>query len=94
MRRKNRYSARVGMLGPGTAANTPGKHGTPTPIAVSRASSRHGLEYASLMSGHEVIGFADAVSALRRASHALSRNVNERLVLEDLLMSLPTIRRS
>ena len=43
---------------------------------------------------HEVIGFADAVSAIRRASHALSRNVNERLVLEDLLMSLPTIRRS
>ena len=43
---------------------------------------------------HEVIGFADAVSAIRRASHALSRNVNERLVLEDLLMSLPIIRRS
>lgn len=42
---------------------------------------------------HEVIGYADAVSAIRRASHALSRNVNERLLLEDLLMSLPSIRR-
>ena len=59
------------------------------------------MVYRDAMSGlsdaaapHEVIGYADAVSAIRRASHALSRNVNERLLLEDLLMSLPSVRRS
>ena len=41
---------------------------------------------------HEVIGYADAVSSIRRASNSLSRNVNERLLLEDLLMSLPSVR--
>ena len=38
---------------------------------------------------HEVLGYADAVSRIRRASEKLSRNANERLLLEDLLMSLP-----
>lgn len=38
---------------------------------------------------HEVLGYADAVSSIRRASEKLSRNANERLLLEDLLMSLP-----
>jgi len=38
---------------------------------------------------HEVLGYADAVSRIRRASQKLSRNANERLLLEDLLMSLP-----
>jgi DNA polymerase-3 subunit delta' len=38
---------------------------------------------------HLVLGFADAVSRIRRASDSLKRNVNERLLLEDLLMSLP-----
>ena len=38
---------------------------------------------------HEVLGYADAVSRIRRASEKLLRNANERLLLEDLLMSLP-----
>lgn len=38
---------------------------------------------------HLVLGYADAVSRIRRASASLSRNVNERLLLEDLLMALP-----
>lgn len=38
---------------------------------------------------HLVLGYADAVSRIRRVSASFSRNVNERLVLEDLLMSLP-----
>ena len=57
------------------------------------------MVYRDAMSGlaasaapHEVIGYADAVSAIRRASNSLSRNVNERLLLEDLLMSLPSVR--
>jgi hypothetical protein len=40
---------------------------------------------------HLVLGYADAVSRIRRASEALSRNANERLLLEDLLMSLPSL---
>jgi DNA polymerase-3 subunit delta' len=40
---------------------------------------------------HLVLGYADAVSQIRRASAALSRNVNERLLLEDLLMALPSM---
>lgn len=38
-----------------------------------------------------VSGYADAVSRIRRASEALYRNANERLLLEDLLMALPSI---
>ena len=41
---------------------------------------------------HEVLGYADAVSRIRRASDSLSRNANERLLLEDLLMSLPHLK--
>ena len=48
--RRNRYSARVGMLGPATAANTPGRHGMPSRIATSRATSRHSRAEGSLMS--------------------------------------------
>ncbi|MFZ9398859.1 MAG: hypothetical protein ACO28Q_09800 [Ilumatobacteraceae bacterium] len=58
------------------------------------------IVYRDAMSGltdeaapHEVIGYADAVSSIRRASNALTRNVNERLLLEELFMSLPSIRR-
>jgi DNA polymerase-3 subunit delta' len=40
---------------------------------------------------HEVLGLADAVSRIGRASEKLSRNANERLLLEDLLMSLPCL---
>lgn len=40
---------------------------------------------------HLVLGYADAVSQIRRASASLSRNVNERLLLEDLLMALPSM---
>lgn len=40
---------------------------------------------------HLVLGQADAVSRIRRASASLNRNVNERLLLEDLLMSLPSM---
>jgi hypothetical protein len=40
---------------------------------------------------HLVLGYADAVSQIRRASATLSRNVNERLLLEDLLMALPSM---
>lgn len=40
---------------------------------------------------HEVLGHADAVSRIRRASASLNRNVNERLLLEDLLMALPSL---
>jgi DNA polymerase-3 subunit delta' len=41
---------------------------------------------------HLVLGYADAVSRIRHANGALSRNVNERLLLEDLLMALPSLR--
>lgn len=40
---------------------------------------------------HLVIGYADAVTRIRRAGASLSRNVNERLLLEDLLMALPSM---
>ncbi len=40
---------------------------------------------------HLVLGYAEAVSRIRRASDTMSRNANERLLLEDLLMSLPSM---
>jgi len=39
--RRKRYSARVGIDGPGMAANTPVAHGTPARSATSRATSIH-----------------------------------------------------
>jgi len=43
---------------------------------------------------HEVIAHSDAVHAIRLVSESLSRNANERLQLENLLMSLPSLRRN
>lgn len=40
---------------------------------------------------HEVIAFAEAVSSIRSAADRLGRNVNERLLLESLLMTLPSV---
>lgn len=42
---------------------------------------------------HLVLGYGDAVTRIRRASASLSRNVNERLLLEDLLMALPSLEK-
>jgi len=43
---------------------------------------------------HEVIALADAVHAIRLVSDNLRRNTNERLQLENLLMNLPSLRRT
>lgn len=43
---------------------------------------------------HEVIAFSEAVSAIRSAADRLGRNVNERLLLESLLMKLPSVRKN